>query len=373
MLAKRMTIMLIITGIVAGLIFGYKAMVSHFMNQFFDNMPVPTVSITENKVTAQEWSRSLTTVGSFKAKNGAMLTAQASGILQSIHFENGQQVKKGDRLFSLDTEVDDAERLRMAAVLENAQRELRRLQPLVDEKNVSEADVERAQNQVNQAQAALAAQDALIRQKTPRAPFDGVVGIRQVNIGQFISTGTDLVSITAFEPIFLQFTVVEQRLRDLYIDMPLIAEVDAYPNQTFHGRIVAIEPNVKESTRTIEIQAEFANPEHTLRPGMFARIRLPLGGPRAVKVIPKTAIQFNPFGNLVFLIQEQAGELTVTQRLVRTGQEQGDMIEVVEGLEVGDRVASSGLLKLRNGSTVKIITDPALQPTTDLNPKPDNR
>src|SRR5690554_6895355 len=178
MLAKRMTIMLVITGVVLGLIFGYKAVGNYFMNQFFDNMPVPPVTITENSVTEQEWSRSLSTIGTFKAKNGATLTAETTGILRAIHFENGQQVKRGDRLFSLDTEVADAERMRIASVLENAQRELRRLEPLVDKQNVSKADMERAQNQVNQARAALAAQDALIRQKTPRAPFDGVTGIR---------------------------------------------------------------------------------------------------------------------------------------------------------------------------------------------------
>src|SRR5690554_651250 len=373
MLAKRMTIMLLVTGIVLALIFGYKAVGNYFMNQFFDNMTVPTVSITESIVVEQKWSRSLTTIGTFKAKNGAMLTAQATGILRDIHFENGKQVKKGDRLFSLDTDVDDAERLRIAAVLENAQRELRRLQQLIDDRNVSEADVERAQNQVNQAHAALAAQDALIRQKTPRAPFDGVMGIRHVNIGQFISPGTELVAIASFDPIFLHFTVVEKRLSDIHVGMPIIAAADAYVGQEFRGQVVAIEPSVSESTRTVEIQAEFINQEHLLRPGMFARVKLPLGEARHVKVIPKTAVQFNPFGNLVFLIQEQGDSLQVTQRLIRTGQEQGDMIEILEGLEVGDRVASSGLLKLRNGSTVSINTDPAVQPTTDLNPTPENR
>lgn len=373
MLAKRMTIMLVVTGVVLGLIFGYKAVGNYFMNQYFDNMPVPTISITENVVTEQEWSRSLTTIGTFKAKNGAILTAQATGILHHIHFENGQQVKRGERLFSLDTEVDDAERLRIAAVLENAQRELRRLEPLVDEQNVSQADVERAQNQVNQAQAALAAQDALIRQKTPRAPFDGVLGIRQVNIGQFITAGTELVSIVSFDPIFLQFTVVEQQLSNVYVGMQITAAADAYPNQIFNGQVVAIEPSVRESTRTIEIQAEFPNAEHLLRPGMFARVNLPLGEARHVTVIPKTSVQFNPFGNLVYLIQAEGDSLKVTQRLIRTGQEQGDMIEVLDGLAVGDRIASSGLLKLRNGSAVRINTDPSVQPTTNLHPTPENR
>ncbi len=373
MLAKRMTIMLVITGVVLGLIFGYKAVGNYFMNQYFDNMPIPTITITESTVVEQEWGQALTTIGTFKAMNGAMLTAQASGIIRDIHFENGQQVKRGDRLFSLDTDVDDAERLRIAAVLENAERELRRLQPLINERNVSEADVERAQNQANQAHAALAAQDALIRQKTPRAPFDGVVGIRHVNIGQFITSGTELVAIASFEPIFLQFNVVEQRLSDIYVGMPIIAAADAYTGQEFTGQVVAIEPNIRESTRTVEVQAEFANPEHLLRPGMFGRVSLPLGEPRQIKVIPKTAVQFNPFGNLVFLIQQQGEDLQVIQRLIRTGQEQGDMIEVVEGLELGDRIASSGLLKLRNGSIVRINNDPAVQPTTDLNPTPENR
>ncbi|RUO44246.1 efflux transporter periplasmic adaptor subunit [Aliidiomarina taiwanensis] len=372
MLAKRMTIMLVITGIVLGLIFGYKAVGNYFMNQFFDNMPIPPVTITENTVEEQEWRRTLTAVGTVNAEKGAMVTAQTSGVLRGIHFENGQQVKQGDRLFSLDTEVAEAERYRLHTMLEQAEQELRRLTPLLSNNNVSKADVERAENQVNQARAALAAQDALIRQKTPRAPFDGVLGIRQVNLGEYITPGTGLVQLTSFDPIYVQFNVVEQRLSLLHSGMEIQVQVDAYPERTFTGHINAIAPNVDASTRTVEVQAVFRNEDHALRPGMFARVTLPLGEPRVVKVIPKTAIQFNPFGNLVFLIAEEGEGLKVTQRLIRTGDEQGDMIEVVQGLNVGDRVASSGLLKLRNGSTVLINSDPALQPSTDTQPTPNN-
>src|SRR5690554_2506791 len=372
MLAKRMTIMLVISGIVLGLIFGYKAVGNYFMNQFFDNMPVPPVTITENTVQQQDWQGTLTSVGTVKAEKGAMVTAETSGVLRGIHFENGQQVKQGDTLFTLDTEVAEAERYRLQTMLEQAEQELRRLTPLLDNNNVSKADVERAENQVNQALAALAAQDALIRQKTPRAPFDGVLGIRQVNLGEYITPGTGLVQLTSFDPIFVQFTLVEQRLSALQTGMEIQAQVDAYPERVFTGRITAIAPNVDESTRTIEVQALFSNAEHALRPGMFARVTLPLGEPRVVKVIPKTAIQFNPFGNLVFLIGEDGDNLKVTQRLVRTGDEQGDMIEVLEGLELGDRVASSGLLKLRNGSTVIINREEKLQPSTDTHPTPNN-
>lgn len=371
--AKRMTIMLVLTGIILFLLFGYKAMVNHFINDFLDNMSAPTVSITESQVSEIEWEDYYRTIGTFKAKQGAQLTAQASGVLQKIHFENGQAVKKGDLLFELDTEVDVAERNRLVAVLENAKHELRRIQPLVKQKNVSEADLERAENQVAQAKAALSAQDALIAYKNPRAPFDGVVGIRKVNLGQYISVGTELVSLTSFDPIYLQFNVVEQRLSDIQVGMDIFAIADAYQKARFKGKVTAIEPNIRESTRTVEIQAEFENAEQLLRPGMFARIELPTSAPKMVQVIPKTAVQFNPFGNLVFVIQEAEGELTVSQKLIRTGTEIGDLVEVVAGLELGERVASSGLLKLRNGSVVKINDDPALQPSQETNPTPVNQ
>lgn len=371
---KRMIWMLAITGVVFGLIFGYKAVGSYFMNQFFDNMPVPPVTITASDVQTDTWVDSVPAVGSFRPVNGTMLPAQIDGEVLEILFENGDVVEQGQALFRLDSSVEEAERDRLEAALDIAQSEAERLVPLRERQEVSESEVRRQQNQAAQARAALAMQDAMLARKTIRAPFDGVVGLRQVNLGQYVTPGTEMVSLQSFDPIFLNFTLPEQYLPQLNRGQRITAVVDAYPEREFEGEILATEPSVRESTRTIEVQARFDNPNQRLRAGMFARVRLDLGEPREVKMVPRTAIQFNPFGNIVFVIEEgEDDSLVVQQRLVRTGQSRGDMVEILEGLELGERVASSGLLKLRNDATVHINEEPHLQPSASTNPQPVNR
>ncbi|MCC5856404.1 MAG: efflux RND transporter periplasmic adaptor subunit [Idiomarina sp.] len=371
---KRMILMLAATGIVFGLIFGYKAIGNYFMNDFFDNMPPPSATITATEVKQDSWTESMQTVGSFVPVNGTMLTVQVAGVVTEINFQNGQAVNRGDTLLTLDTDVDIAERDRLAAALDIAEREARRLERLSESQNVSESDLQRAQSEVAQTRAALATQDALIRQKTIRAPFDGVLGIRRVNLGQYVSPGHDLVAIESFTPIFLSFNLPEHRLSSLSVGQRVRASVDAFTSEEFRGEIVAIEPRIRESTRSVEVQALFDNENAQLRPGMFARVRMDVGEARDVKVIPRTAVQFNPFGNVVYIIEEAGDdELRVQQRLIRTGQTRGDMIAVEEGLELGDRIATSGLLKLRNDTVVKINEDEALQPSTDTDPTPRNR
>lgn len=369
---KRMFVMLLLSIIVFGLIFGYKAVGNYFMNDFFDNMPAPTATITATEVAEQTWREQTTTIGNFRAVNGTHLSVQIAGVITSIQFENGALVEEGDILFTLDTEVDEAERARLAAQLEIAETEARRLVRLAESQNVSESDVARAQSEVSQVAAALQAQDALIRQKTIRAPFSGTLGIRAVNLGEYVSPGTALVSLQSNDPIYLNFTLPEQSVADVHLGMNVQASVDAYQNEEFAGQITALAPQIQESTRSIEIQASFSNANAKLMPGMFARVQLDIAEPRSVLVVPRTAVQFNPFGNVVYVISGD-DELQVQQRLIRTGQVQGDLIEVSEGLSLGERVATSGLLKLRNNAAVVINEDPDVQPPAEREPRPINR
>lgn len=369
---KRMFIMLLLSTVVFGLIFGYKAVGNYFMNDFFDNMPAPTATITATEVAEQTWREQTTTIGNFRAVNGTHISVQIAGVITSIQFENGALVDEGDILFTLDTEVNEAERARLAAQLEIAETEARRLVRLAESQNVSESDVARAQSEVSQVAAALQAQDALIRQKTIRAPFSGTLGIRAVNLGEYVSPGTALVSLQSNDPIYLNFTLPEQSVADVHLGMNVLASVDAYQNEEFVGEITALAPQIQESTRSIEIQASFSNANAKLMPGMFARVQLDIAEPRSVLVVPRTAVQFNPFGNVVYVISGD-DELQVQQRLIRTGQVQGDLIEVSEGLSLGERVATSGLLKLRNNAAVVINEDPDVQPPAEREPRPINR
>lgn len=369
----RMFLMLLVTGLVFGLIFGYKAIGNYFMNDFFDNMPETTATITATEVARDEWSQTLTSVGNFVAVDGTTLSNQVAGVITHIGFKNGEPVERGQVLFTLDTDVDEAELERLDVALRIAQTEAQRLERLQASQNVSESDLDRARSEVAQAQAMVRTKEALIRQKTIRAPFDGFAGLRAVNLGQFVQPGTSLVSVTSFSPIFINFSLPEQHLSRIQPGHAIAVTVDAQPEQSFSGEVTAIEPRIHESTRTIEVQATLANEDGLLRPGMFGRVRMSYGEPRTINVIPRTAVQFNPFGNVVYMVTEEDGTKRVRQRLIRTGQTRGDLIEVTEGLEPGDIIATSGLLKLRNNSAVTISEDDDVQPPAEQDPQPINR
>src|SRR5690606_8437820 len=213
------------------------------------------------------------------------------------------------------------------------------------------------------------AQRALIAQKTVRAPFSGVLGIRKVNLGQFVGPGDPIVSLQQLDPIYLDFSLPEQRMGEMVDGTLVHATVDAMPGTVFDGRVTAVEPQVDPETRNFRVQATVQNPDGKLRPGSFAHVRFALGGERQVVVIPQTAVSFNPYGNAVFVIektQRKEGEhdmqgkpltghkLIVKQRFGRTGATRGDLIAVAEGLNVGEQVVTSGLLKLRNDAEVTI-------------------
>lgn len=370
---KRMTLMLLATGVVFGLIFGFKAVGNYFMNQYFDDMPVPPVTVTAAEVDEGQWAPVTEAVGSLSAVNGAELTTELGGIVRAIHFDNGQSVEAGQRLVSLDVEADEAELERLQAAARLAGLEKSRFERLIRQNSVSEAELQRAESETAQAEAAVRSQQARIRQKILRAPFDGRVGIRQVNVGEFISPGTPMVALEQLQPIYLDFRLAERRIARVDVGDEVNAIVDAFPDREFSGRITAIEPRVSESTRTFHVQATLENAMGLLRPGMFARVRLQADGAETVRVIPQTAVQFNPYGNAVFVIEEDGDELRVTRRLIRTGATRGDLVAVTEGLEVGERVATSGLLKLRNDAVVRINDDERLQPPADPDPKPDNQ
>jgi len=251
--------------------------------------------------------------------------------------------------------------------------ELERQQRLYEQRSVSEAVLDRAVTETDQARAAVAAREAMIEQKILRAPFSGRLGIRQVNPGQFLSPGTPIVSLQSLDPIFFDFTLPQRELPRLAVGAELIARLDAFPDETFGGEITALEPRLNESTRTVRVQATFDNGDQRLRPGMFAHADLDLGDAEDRLVVPLTAVRSSTYGDSVFLIEGQDEDLKVIQRFVRTGVSRGDLIVIVDGLEEGDRVASSGLLKLQNETPVRIDEDQSVQPSEDPDPRPENR
>lgn len=369
-MTRRFFLMLLAVAVVFGGIFGFKAFIDAQIDAFFDSMPVPTATITATNARSQLWTPEIRAIGSLEAVQGAVLSTEVGGVVREILFQPGSEVMEGTLLLRLDTETDRAELVRLEAAARLAEQEWLRARRLAEEQNISEAELQRRRSELDQARAAVAAQNARINQRSLRAPFDGVLGIRRVNLGQFVSPGDAIVTLESVDPIYVNFTLAEGLLGQVRSGQTVQLRVDAFA-ETFEGLISAIEPRVRTESRSFEVQALLRNPERTLRAGQFARVTLATGEPEAAIVLPQTAIRFNPFGNSVFVLYEDAeGQTRVRERFVKTGERRGDLIRVIEGLEEGERVASSGLLKLQNETPVEITEE--AQPSEDPDPRPDN-
>lgn len=382
---KRMALMLIGAAVVFGGVFAVKAVISTGTNEFFNKMPQPPASVSVSVAKAERWRDGAEAIGTFVAVNGTDVTTEAGGVIREILFESGQRVKAGTVLARLNTANEEAtlRALDAAAKLAVSQRD--RWRELGQQKLVPLADVEQRAADAASAVAQVEAQRALIAQKTIRAPFDGTLGIRKANLGQFIAPGSPIVNLQSISPIFLDFTLPQQRMDQLVEGMTIRATVDSLPGRTFDGRITAIEPLIDAETRSVKVQATFVNGDSALRPGTFAKVGFDLGGEQSVVVIPQTAVSFNPYGNAVFVIHEtQYGpnekgmdgkpltgvKLVVQQRFIKTGATRGDLVAVTDGLKPNERVVTSGLLKLRNDATVTINNK--VEPSAETASKPDN-
>jgi len=356
------------------------------MNRFFDDMPQPPVAVATFDARADQWSGRLEAVGTLVAVNGTDITTEAGGVVQQIAFQPGQPVTAGTLLVELNSaaELATLEALEASARLAGVQAE--RWRTLGADRLVSQAEVEERSTQAATARAQAESQRALIAQKRIRAPFDGVLGIRRVNLGQYVAPGDPIVSLQSLDPVFLDFNLPEQELGSVREGLEVSARVDSLAGREFKGVITAIEPAVDPGTRNFRVQATLANPDHLLRPGSFARVEFEVGQDEEVVVIPQTAVAFNPYGNVVFVVvpaeegdaatqadgaDADGPRLIARQRFVTTGRTRGDMIVVTRGLEPGETVVDGGLLRLRNDAEVVINND--VQPSADEDPQPANR
>jgi membrane fusion protein (multidrug efflux system) len=383
---KRMFWMLVAAVVVFGGVFAVKAMMSAGMNQFFDNMPQPAVAVSATTAKEARWADVQDAVGTFNAINGTEVTTEAGGVIRTINFKAGDRVRAGTVLATLNSasELATLKALETQAQLAVVQRN--RWHELGKEKLVSKMEVDQRAADAAASIAQAEAQRALIAQKTIRAPFDGVLGIRKVSLGQYVAPGDPIVSLQALDPIYLDFSLPEQYLPKMREGTTVSASVDALPGKTFEGQVTAVAPQVDAATRNFVVQATFDNPEHALRPGTFAKVSFDLGEAERVVVIPQTAVSFNPYGNAVFVVSkarrgegetDMAGKpltgdkLVVKQRFIQTGATRGDLIAVTDGLKVGEQVVTSGLLKLRNDAEVTINNK--VQPVAQARPAPENR
>jgi membrane fusion protein (multidrug efflux system) len=335
-------------------------------------MPASAVTSYEAKPVA--WQPVISAIGNLAPVEGVTVAADADGTIVKIAAENGAAVKAGDLIIALDTSVEEAQLASAEAGSALAKLQHDRASELVGKNTISKSEFDAATAQLNQAKANVTALKATIERKHVRAPFDGRVGIRLVNLGQFVARGRALVPIQKLDPIYVNFSIPQRQLAALTIGQKIAVKVDAFP-KPFEGKIAAINSEIDPATRNVSVQAILANPEEKLRSGMFVQVEVELPAGEAQVVLPATAIAYAPYGNSVFIIEKMKDKdgkeyLGVRQQIVKIGATRGDLIAIEEGVKPGEQVVTSGVFKLRNGAAVQVNN--TVQPASSSTPKPAN-
>ena len=333
--------------------------------------PVETVSTAV--VVAEKWERSVESVGSLRAVQGADMSTESSGVIAKILFENGQEVKKGDLLVELDHETESANLRSAEAEADLARTVYERTKRLRVNSTVPQSDLDAAESQLRKMTALVEQLKATISKKQLTAPFSGRLGIREVNLGQFVDNGDKIVSLQSLDPIFVDFLLPQQLIAGLAVGQPLKLITDVYPGRSFEGKLTAINSEIDPVTRNIRLQGTLQNADGALRPGMFARVILTLGEAEEVVSVPATALISAPYGDSVFVLESETAEdgasrTVARQRFIRTGRTRGDFFSVTQGVKPGETVVTAGAFKLRNGTPVEVNNDLAPQP--ELAPTP---
>lgn len=371
-MAKRLILMLVVVGLVLGGVFGFEAFRSVMIKKFLAAHGAPPQTVSTMKAVEAEWQQQLDAVGSLRAMNGADLSPQVAGTVSAIHFKSGTDVKAGTLLVEL-MAADDIAKLKSlqanAALAKiTYERDLRQLKAQA----VSQQSVDVDEQNLKSDLAQVAQQQAAVDYKFIRAPFDGHLGIRQVDVGQYLSPGTAIVTLQALDPIFVDFTLPQQALDEIKVGQTVNVQVDTFPGQNFSGQIMAINPKVDTDTRNVQVRATLKNPDHRLLPGMFATVTITTGAPKRYITLPQTAISFNPYGNTVYLVEDKGKdaqgkpEIFAHQTFITTGPTRGDQIAVLSGVKVGDTVVTAGQIKLHNGSP--LLINNSIKPANNPNP-----
>jgi len=371
---RKIAISVVVLLVVLGALAGVKALQISAMVRAGREFTIPPDTVSSAEVRELTWDSVLTAVGTVRPVQGVVLRAELPGTVRSIEFESGREASAGKLLVQLDTSSEEA-RLRSAeAQAELARLNLDRARSLRAQALISQSELDAAEAAFRQGSSAVDDIRAAIAKKTIRAPFSGRLGIRSVNLGQFVSAGDPIVSLQSLDPVYVDFTLPEQQFALVARGLPVRITTDAVRGRTFAGTLTALNADVDAATRNIQLQATLPNPDGALRAGMFARVELVLPEPKTFLVVPATAVLHAPYGDAVFVIADAAdgkgdkGGRTVRLTTVRLGESRGDFVAVTQGLEAGQTVASSGVFKLRNGSPV--IVDNTLAPEARTDPQP---
>jgi membrane fusion protein, multidrug efflux system len=360
--------------VVVGALSGVKTLQIRKLMAASKSMAAPPESVSAVTAREEKWQGTITAIGSVTAVQGVTVTPEIAGMIREIAFESGAVVAKDALLVRLDISAEEAQLRALEAQKELARLNLARESTLHNQNMVSQADLDTAEATLKQTQGMADATRAIIEKKTIRAPFAGRLGIRLVNLGQYLETGKPIVSLQSLTPVYVDFSLPQQELARLQTGMRVRVTTDASPGRQFEGTLTAINPDLDAQTRSVGLQATFENTDQLLRPGMFARVEVLLPEEQPVLAIPATSVLSAPYGDSVYVIESKPGEadgkpaLVVRQQFIRTGRARGDFVSVESGLKPGERIVSAGIFKLRNGMSV--IENNELSPKNELAPRP---
>lgn len=403
---KRFLIALIIMGVlIGGLAYFKLVFMPKAINDFLASQKPPPATITAQAARTEDWVEQLPAIGTLIASQGVEVAPQVPGIVTGLDFESGQDVPEGKLLVQIDIQVELADLASAKATLLEADLAYKRQTDLLRKSVASEANVDTARAKRDTAEASVNRIKALIDQKSIRAPFAGRLGIRQVEMGQYVSPGLELVTLQQLDPIWVDFPMPERDVGKLATGQEIELTVDAFPDQTFKGQITSLDARVSQETRTLLVRATLPNPQRKLLPGMFANVSVLAGNPQTVVSVPRTAVTYSLYGDAVYVVKPKEAEpepepksqpepataanekqdegvtatgttnapdkaaeetLVVERRFVRTGQVRGDRVAITEGLKAGEQVVTTGQIKLTNGAAVKIDNSQELKPPATL-------
>ncbi|MGA2647683.1 MAG: efflux RND transporter periplasmic adaptor subunit [Candidatus Sulfotelmatobacter sp.] len=374
-MAKRLILMLVVmAAILGGLGFVKFRQVEAGIAQGAA-FQMPPTAVTTVVAQRETWPSTLTVIGTAAAIQGITVSADLPGTIDKIHFESGQWVQKGDILVELDTRQERAQLANIEAQRDLARINFNRAQELVKAGVISHSEYDNATAQQKATEAQVGDVQAAIARKTIHAPFSGLVGIRQVSLGQYLAAGQAIVALQSVDPIYVNFGVPQQDTSVMTPGHVVRVTNGELPGMAFSGRITALDSVVNEQTRNIQVQVTLANKDNKLRPGMFVQVELPVGQPRQVVPLPASAINYAPYGDSVFIVTEMKDAKGntyrgVRQQVVKVEGSRGDQVAVISGINPGDEVVSSGVFRLRNGASVQVNN--TVKPGNSASPKPED-
>ena len=370
---KRMLIMLVLVGAVLGGLFGFKVFVGGKIKEAMAGLASMPQTVSTITATSSDWQPKIDAVGSLRAVRGADLSLEVPGVVEEITFNSGDEVQEGQLLLRL-RNADEVARLKsLEATAQLSQITYDRDVKQLKAQAISQAVVDNDEASLRNAKAQVDTQKAIVDKKYLRAPFTGRLGLRQIDLGQFLSAGTVIATLQALDPIFVDFLLPQQSVAKLSTGQAVKVKVDAFPNRVFEGKITAINPKIETASRNIQVRATLPNDDQKLLPGMFATVELETGAAERLVTLPQTAVVYNPYGSVVYMVDDKGKgpdgkpQLAARQVFVTTGATRGDQVAITKGVSEGDTVVTSGQLKLRNGAPLAI--DNRILPANDPAPK----